>query len=217
VTPQALVLDLDGTVVDSHAYTFAAFRAALAPCGIVPSDAEVHERFGPPERVILAGFVGATAVDAAYARLQDYYRSHATGLRAEPRLVALLHDARRAGIACGLFTGRAGDSTALVLGGIGLSHAFDSRVVGDDAVRPKPAPDGVLVLAERFRCAPASVLVIGDSPLDVEAAHRAGAAAVLATWFPLPQRTVPAGVEAVDDPDRLRARLGLPAVTGPGS
>lgn len=208
---RALVLDLDGTVVDSHAYTFAAFRAALAPCGVVPSDSDIHARFGPPEREILATFVGADAVDEAYARLQAFYVRHLDAVRVHPKLPPLLADARQAGIGCALFTGRAADSCARILRAVGLASAFDACVAGDDGLAPKPAPDGVAALARRLGCAPQAVWVVGDSPLDVAAAHAAGASALLATWFPLPQRQVPAGVDAVDDPDAVRARLGLRA------
>lgn len=214
---KGLVLDLDGTVVDSHAYTFAAFRFALAPFGIAPTDSDIHARFGPPEAVILSTFVPVADVADAYARLQDYYTRHAGAVRAHPALGSILAAARRAGVGCGLFTGRAGDSTTIVLRGVGLESAFDAVVVGDDGTRPKPAPDGVLRLAARLGCEPGDVVVVGDSPLDVEAAVAAGAQALLANWFPLPQRRVPAGVTVVDDPEALRPRLGLPPVTAPES
>jgi HAD superfamily hydrolase (TIGR01509 family) len=214
VSRRALVFDLDGTLVDSHAYTFAAVRHALAPYGVRPTDAEIHSRFGPPERIILSTFVDADLVAPAYARLQDFYRRHADTLRVHPKLPPLLAAARAAGIGCGLFTGRGADSTRIVLAQAGLVSAFDAVVAGDDAVRPKPAPDGVLALSARLGCDPAQVLVVGDSPLDIEAARAAGAVALFATWFPLAQRPLPAGVDSVDDPDELRPWLGL---TAPGS
>jgi HAD superfamily hydrolase (TIGR01509 family) len=212
-----LVLDLDGTLVDSHAYTFAAMRWALSPFGVAPTDAEIHACFGPPEPVILASFVAAADVAAAYIRLQDYYRRHAGALCVQPKLPGLLAAAHRAGVDCAVFTGRGRDSTALLLGGLGLAGAFRTVLAGDDGPPPKPAPDGVLEIARRLGCAPRQLLVVGDSPLDVEAARAAGAGAVLATWFPLPARRVPPGVDVVDDPDALRPRLGLPPVTAPGS
>jgi HAD superfamily hydrolase (TIGR01509 family) len=208
VTRRALVVDLDGTVVDSHAYTFSAFRAALAPCGIVPEDADIHARFGPPERDILASFVGTAAVEAAYQRLQDFYTRNLHRVRAHPKVPPLLADLRRAGIACALFTGRAAESTARILRAVQLTGAFDSVLAGDDGFAPKPAPDGVLELARRLGCSPQNVWVVGDSPLDVRAARAAGAGARLATWFPLPQRPVLPDVDAVDDPDALRGLWG---------
>ena len=113
-----------------------------------------------------------------------------------------------------LFTGRARDSTTLLLRAAGLDSAFDAIVPGDEpATRPKPSPDGVVLLAARLGCRTEDLIVVGDSPLDLEAAATAGACGVMATWFPLPQRRVPLGVVRVDDPDALRPALGLPGLS----
>lgn len=206
---RALVLDFDGTVVDSHAYTFGAMRHAAGPWVPGLTDDEIHAQFGPPERVILQRWVPAADLDAAYARLQGYYRDRAGDVRAHPRVRRVLEDARAARIPCGLFTGRAADSTSMLLRALELDVLFDAVVAGDAPLRPKPAPDGVLELARRLGRAPAEVLVAGDSPLDIAAAHGAGAQAVFAAWFRLGFVQAPAGVVTVSDPDALRPLLGL--------
>jgi len=207
---RALVLDFDGTVVDSHAYTFGAIRHAVGPWAADLADADIHAQFGPPERVILARWVPAADLDAAYARLQLYYREHARHVRPHPALHALLTDARAARIPCGLFTGRAADSTHLLLRALALEPLFDAVVAGDAPVAPKPAPDGILELVRRWGVPVAEVLVAGDSPLDVAAARAAGARAVFAAWFPLAFVAAPAGVARLTHPDALRPLLGLP-------
>jgi len=207
---RAVVLDLDGTVLDSHSFTFAAVRHAAAPWGAAPSDAEIHAAFGPAERVFLARFVPAGAVAAAYARLQEHYRAHAAEVRVHARIPPLLADARAAGLGCGLFTGRGRDSTALLLGAHELAGAFDAIVTGDDPVPPKPAPDGIGALATAMHCRTSEILVVGDSPLDVAAAVAAGAASAFATWYALEFVAAPPGAMRVATPDELRPALGLP-------
>jgi len=164
-TYRCLILDLDGTVVDSHAYTFAAFRHACVPFRTPPADAEILAAFGPDEAVILRGLVGAQAAPAAYARLQVYYREHVRDLRLRPEMRALLDDCGRAGIRRGLFTGRGSESTRLVLAALDLGLRFDAVVAGDQA-RPKPAADGVRVLLATLGAAAAETLLVGDSELD---------------------------------------------------
>lgn len=212
MTPRAraLVLDFDGTVVDSHAYTFGAIRHAVGPWAPGLSDADIHAQFGPPERVILARWVPAADLDGAYARLQRYYREHAGRVQPHPGLRALLVDARAARIPCGLFTGRAADSAHMLLRALALDALFDAVVAGDAPLRPKPAPDGVLDLARRWGVPAAEVLVAGDSPLDIAAAQAAGARAVFAAWFRLTFVAAPAGVPVLAHPDDLRPWLGLP-------
>lgn len=207
---RALILDFDGTVVDSHAYTFGGIRCAAGPWAPGLSDADIHAQFGPPERVILSRWVPPTDLDGAYARLQQYYLEHAREVRPHPGLRDVLVDARAARIPCGLFTGRAADSTHMLLRALALDPFFDAVVAGDAQVRPKPAPDGVLELARRWDLQPADVLVAGDSPLDVAAAQAAGARAVFAAWFRLTFVAVPPGVPVLPHPDALRPLLGLP-------
>lgn len=207
---RALVLDFDGTVVDSHAYTFGAIRHAAHPWTPGLSDADIHAQFGPPERVILARWVPAPALDAAYARLQRYYHEHARDVQAHPGLRPVLEAARAAGIPCALFTGRAADSTSMLLHALALAPLFDAVVTGDAPVRPKPAPDGILELARRLGRPPAEILVAGDSPLDVASARAAGAQAVFVAWFPLHFVPPPPGVAVIATPDALRPFLGLP-------
>jgi HAD superfamily hydrolase (TIGR01509 family) len=204
---RAVVFDLDGTVVDSHRFTFDAFQQACRPFRGPPSDAEVFAAFGPSERVILERLLPAPQVDAAYAHLQAHYVAHAATLYVHPAMRPLLADLRTAGLGCGLFTGRGADSTHLVLETLALAEFFDAVVAGDQAGRPKPAPDGVLHLAAQFGVAPAELVVVGDSPLDVEAAQAAGAAAAFAAWHPWVGVRVPQGVPILGHPDSLRPLL----------
>ena len=213
----AVIFDLDGTVVDSHAYTFAAFRHACTPFLPPPDNATIYAAFGPSERFILQRLLAPEAVEPAYARLQQYYVSHAHALKLHPQMRPLLADCRRAGIRCGLFTGRGGDSTAHLLVALDLEARFDAVVAGDAVLRPpssvvlrpKPAPDGVLHLCTVFELRPAAVVVVGDSQLDLDAARLAGCRGVLASWHPWTGRTIRDRIPDLVEPDALRPLLGL--------
>jgi HAD superfamily hydrolase (TIGR01509 family) len=159
--------------------------------------------------------VPRAALEDAYARLQEYYAAHAPALAVHPEMRPLLQACRAARIRCGLFTGRGSDSTRLILATLDLASAFDAVVAGDEATRPKPAPDGVLQLVAALGCDAAATLVVGDSPLDVEAARAAGAEAVFAAWHAWAGSTPPRGVAVLAHPDALRPLVGLPRVAGP--
>ena len=207
---RVLVFDLDGTVVDSHRYTFDAFRFACEPFRAPPTDAEVFAAFGPSEEVILGTLLPAAARATAYARLQLYYATHAGRLAVHPAMRPLLGACRAAALRCGLFTGRGADSTRLVLAALDLDWAFAAVVAGDQAARPKPAPDGLLRLLEELGGAPEEALLVGDSSLDIEAARAAGVAAVFAGWHPWAGSVPPERVAVLDHPDALRPLVGLP-------
>jgi phosphoglycolate phosphatase-like HAD superfamily hydrolase len=55
-------------------------------------------------------------------------------------------------------------------------------VTGDDALRPKPAPDGILAACKALRVPPNEAAYVGDAPNDMQAATAAGVLAVLAGW-----------------------------------
>lgn len=213
----AVIFDLDGTVVDSHAYTFAAFRYACTPFLPPPDDATIYAAFGPSERLILQRLLAPEAVEPAYTRLQQYYVAHARALKVHPQMRPLLADCRRAGIRCGLFTGRGGDSTAHLLAALDLDARFDAIVAGDVVLRPassvvlrpKPAPDGVLHLCSVFALHPGMALVVGDSQLDLDAARIAGSRGVLASWHPWTGRSIRDRMPDLAEPDALRPLLGL--------
>lgn len=143
-----VVFDLDGTVIDSHDYTYAAFRHALAPWDRRPTDAQIHAAFGPSERVILEQFVGAGDVDEAYQRLQFWYRSHAQRAQPHPDMHEVLGTFQAQGIANALFTGRAMDSTSMLLETHGLEAFFVAVIAGDSPLRPKPSGEGVTAILQ---------------------------------------------------------------------
>jgi HAD superfamily hydrolase (TIGR01509 family) len=201
---RAVLFDLDGTVVDSHRYTFAAFRYACEPFRPPPTDAEIFAAFGPPESVILAPHDAR----AAYARLQEYYTRHVTSLEVHVAMRPLLSDLHRAGIGVGLFTGRAADSTRLVLEALGFGGCFDAVIAGDEAPRPKPAPDGVFALLRALGCGAQECLLVGDSPLDVTAAVAAAVKPLFAAWHLFSGVQVPPGVPVLWSPDEVRGYVG---------
>ena len=178
-----VVFDLDGTVLDSHDYTFAAFRHAVSPWNHCPTDEQIHAAFGPPERVILERLVEPAQVAPAYERLQAWYGLHAQRARPHADISSVLATLQRNAVANVLFTGRALDSTAMLLETHDLMTHFDAIVAGDAPWQPKPSGQGVTALLAQVGCTASRALVVGDSILDMQAARDAGADCVGAGWF----------------------------------
>jgi HAD superfamily hydrolase (TIGR01509 family) len=64
----------------------------------------------------------------------------------------------------------------------GLRPLFAEVVGLDDVHEPKPSPEGLFLALDTLRVAPGRAVYVGDSALDMEAAHRAGMTAWRATW-----------------------------------
>jgi len=88
-----------------------------------------------------------------------------------PRLLAGLRERR---IATAVFSRACRKYVDLSLARMG--HRFDAVLGRDDVVRPKPDPEGVLLLLVKLRCAPKDCAVVGDHPFDILSGKRAGAA-----------------------------------------
>ena len=60
----------------------------------------------------------------------------------------------------------------------GLADLFSAHTSKDDAEESKPDPDIVIAALARADARPEFTVMVGDTPYDIEAAHRAGIAAI---------------------------------------
>jgi len=144
---------------------YAIFTEIIANCGAAP-DGNLH---------------------AAFDRVARAYLEHLPKTIAErkgqilPGVIDLLDAVRETHPALGLATGNMARGAQIKLTHFGLWERFSAGGFGDnDAVRAEVVAQGIRALAGCIGCDadPAQALVIGDTPLDVEAAHHAGAKAL---------------------------------------
>lgn len=175
-----LVWDMDGTLLDSSAVVPAAFVAAISCLGgppVTASEVVASYARGTPE-TILAHLIGR---ELSPGEADAYYRELAgVTVTAYPGVHDVLGALRASGHAVAVFTGASKRAAAMLLASAGVS--VDVLVGGDEAGRPKPAPDGVLLAAERLGVPAAEVAYIGDSPFDLRAAMAAGSTSAAAAW-----------------------------------
>jgi HAD superfamily hydrolase (TIGR01509 family) len=210
--PSLVVFDLDGTLVDSLDATVRCFQEAVAPAlGRTPSAQEVYDRFGPADHEIVSAWVGERHAAAAVERLYRGYDGAWRHTRPFPGVAALLAELRAAGRKLALFTGRGRPSTDALLAATGLAGVFLVTVTGEEAPRPKPAPDGLLAILDRLRVPAADAVYVGDSMKDVDAARGARMRPVGALWGSPEAAALRAepGLWTAERVDDLRALLGL--------
>lgn len=182
--PIAVLLDLDGTLVDTVPFILQSVRASFAGRPACPSDAEWVAGIGKPLRVQLAPWCdGPEDLEAVVARYRAYQREHHDRMtRAFPGAVEAVRAVAAAGHPVAVVTGKMEEPARRALALVGLAPHVAAVVAADSCPRHKPDPEPVLLALARLGRPPGRALFLGDSPVDVEAANAAGVASVAALW-----------------------------------
>ena len=203
-----ILFDLDGTLVDttdlilrSFAHTFDTHYP-----GRLPTRDALIATFGrslPATFREMAAGEGAPDPDTATLSLLDTYRAyqhvhHDAMVQAFPGVPEMLTALRDQGHRLGLVTSKMEGFARRGLSLCGLEAHFEVGVFHDDTPRHKPAPDPLLLAAERAGVDPRGVIYVGDSTHDVAAGRAAGMRTVAVLWGPFPQSMLEA-----ERPDHL--------------
>ncbi|MFQ5908978.1 MAG: HAD family hydrolase [Thermoplasmata archaeon] len=180
----AALLDVDGTLFDSFDAILSAMNAALAEDREPPLQAdELRPLIGMPVRrqmAILRGWEGPSAERLAH-RYYDHFDQRVTeGIPLYPGVRGTLQTL--AGRPLGTITTRRTTVVRRMLQGAGLDRFFRAVVGGDAVSRPKPAPDLVQYAARAIGQRAKDCVVVGDSPVDLQAGREAGARTVAALY-----------------------------------
>jgi HAD superfamily hydrolase (TIGR01509 family) len=112
-------------------------------------------------------------------------KHHLENTTIHPSAQMVLRRLKAKGFKLGIITTKYREPVMEVLSHFGIAELFDVVVTGYEVIKHKPAPDIVLEAAKRLRVDPKQCVVVGDSPLDVQAGKQAGAftIAVLSTTY----------------------------------
>jgi len=180
----AVVFDMDGTLLDSSATVPAAYVATIFElCGRRCTPEEVIAAYGAgPAGALISRFTGRPSTGADIDRWHDHLESRlslTTVYEGVPEALAAL---RESGLRLGVFTGATRRAACVQLDHAGLAHHFEVIVASDEIERVKPAPDGLLLAAERLGVRAARIAYIGDAMNDLRCARAVGAVPVAAGW-----------------------------------
>lgn len=175
-----IVWDMDGTLIDSAMAVSEAFTAAIVELGgpsVTSADIIDAQFVGVPE-VILAHFLGRKLRRGE----EEAYYDRIKGLRLYPYpgVIDTLRALRARNLVIAVFTGASTRAALTICTAAEID--VDVLVASDQIAHPKPAPDGLLRIAEELSIVASDIAYVGDSPTDLQAARAAGCTAVAAAW-----------------------------------
>ena len=180
---RAVVLDVDGTLVDSAEGIVAGFRHALAAVGVpVPSDATLASDLGPPLTTLLPAYgVPPERLDEAVAAYRAFYFREGLRRATPYEGVADVLTALAGHHLLGTATAKRTDTARATLEAHGLASPF--RVVNglaDD--HPSKAATLAQTLELLGDIGPAAAVMVGDRRSDIVAGQAVGTRTVGVLW-----------------------------------
>ncbi|MGL5815902.1 HAD family hydrolase [Aeromonas sp.] len=180
----ALIFDMDGTLVDSMPLHLDAWEITSAEFGLPFDRAELNEYGGIPTRkivAILAEQHGLNIDVEAFARRKiALYLEQIDKARVFPQMWELVK-AYHGKVPMGIGTGSPRNQAEQILKSTGLDAYISVVVSADDVDNHKPHPDTFLRVAELLGANPANCLVFEDTRIGIQAGKAAGMATLLAT------------------------------------
>lgn len=174
----AVIFDLDGTLVDSESIIIEAAEIAFAVHGMDMDHALIHSMVGVDaieSRKRLAKALGPITADAFTAIWdREIAKGYARGMPLKPGVHEVLSGIVALGLPVALCTssGRTNAESKLVR--TDIARYFTATITLDDVTNPKPAPEPYLNAARDLNVSPQRCLAFEDSETGARAAMAAG-------------------------------------------
>jgi HAD superfamily hydrolase (TIGR01509 family) len=171
---RAVLLDMDGTLVDSDASVERAWTTWSAEHGLDPAAVLAIAHGSPADRTVrrLAPALDEASVATAAQRQLDLQYDDLSDVVAAPGAPELLAALDRTGLPWAVVTSADVRLAKARLGAAGIEPPL--LVTVEDVRRGKPDPEGYLLAAGRLGVDPAACLVVEDSEPGLAAGRAAG-------------------------------------------
>ena len=183
-----ILFDLDGTLVDTAPDLGHALNIQLERHGRkLLSEATIRPFASHGSRGLIGLGFGITPSDDNFIDMRDEYLAiYDTVFMRSPvfldGIAELLQAIENKGLKWGIVTNKPGRFTRRLIESMGLEKRAACVVSGDDAPKPKPSPETLLLACNQIGVSPQHCLYVGDAERDIQAGKAAGLKTVVALF-----------------------------------
>jgi HAD superfamily hydrolase (TIGR01549 family) len=176
---EAVIFDIDGTLVDSVDLHARAWHEALQHFGHDCPYQQVRHEIGKGGDQLLPDLLPPTVVNSQGEEIKEYRselfkRKYLSEVRAFPKVRELFERIRADGKMVALASSAKSDEIEIYKKIANIEGLVDVEASADDAEKSKPHPDIFDATLERLGgINPSGVIVVGDTPHDAQAASKA--------------------------------------------
>ena len=178
---EALLSDVDGTLLNTHGLIVSAFDLVLSnhhlPHTITGIEATIGKSLMESYRIL------TSRMDVS-----DFIKEHGDFQEANLHLATLfpgvsdtLKELRIMGIKIAVVSTRT-RNCRLMLDNAGISDYFDAIVTGDDVINHKPDPEALFLAMKELSIKPQQAIMMGDITVDIQAGRNAGTKTIGVTY-----------------------------------
>lgn len=209
---RGVLLDVDGTLIDSNDAHASAWVRALREHGYTVAFERVRRMIGMGGDKLLPAVTGGLDAESEAGkqigdrRRQVFLTEFLPTLRPTDGARALLERLRADGLRLVVASSAQEEELQPLLERAGVADLIEARASSDDAGRSKPDPDIIHAALQQARWEPHDVVLLGDTPYDIEAAKNAGVATVAVRCGGWSTDRLRGAVAVYDDPADALAR-----------
>ena len=208
----AVLLDIDGTLVDSNGAHAAAWSDAFARHGRHHPPEEIRPLIGKGGDKLLRELASLDVESGegqkiSEARVEIFKTSYLPTLTPTPGAAAFIAWLLESRLTVVVATSAKEEEVKALLTICGGQALVKDATTSDDAERSKPDPDILVAALEKSGSSPDRAIMIGDTPYDIEAARRAGLATIAFRCGGWDDVNLHGSIAIYDDPRDLMDRL----------